>query len=65
MNFLTEYGICSYKELAEQHDAIATESIRIMVNLQGMEQLITNLITLSKQIDASQRLNPTYDRYKA
>ena len=43
MNFLTEYGIRSYEELAKQCDAVATSSIRARESLRDTEQRIVDL----------------------
>ena len=65
MNFLTEHGIGSYEELVERCDAIAAASIRTRESLRDVEQQITDLALLSKQIDTYRKLKPIYDRYKA
>ena len=65
MNFLTEHGIGSYEELEERCDAVAAASIRTRESLRDMEQRITDLILLGKQIDTYHKLKPVYDRYKA
>ena len=65
MNFLTEHGIGSYEELVERCDAIAAASIRTRESLRDVEQQITDLAILSKQIDTYRKLKPVYDRYKA
>ena len=65
MNFLTEPGIGSYEELEERCDAVAAASIRTRESLRDMEQRITDLILLGKQIDTYRKLKPVYDRYKA
>ena len=65
MNFLTEHGIGSYEELEERCDAVAAASIRTRESLRDMEQRITDLVLLGKQIDTYRKLNPVYDRYKA
>lgn len=65
MNFLTEHGIGSYEELVERCDAIAVASIRTRESLRDVEQQITDLALLSKQIDTYRKLKPVYDRYKA
>jgi len=65
MNFLTEHGIGSYEELEERCDAVAAASIRTRESLRDMEQRITDLILLGKQIDTYRKLKPVYDRYKA
>ena len=65
MNFLTEHGIDSYEELAEQCDAVAAASIRTRESLRDTEQQITNLSLLGKQIDTYRKLKPVYDLYKA
>ena len=64
INFLTEHGIGSYEELAEQCDAIAAASIRTRESLRDTEQQITDLTLLGKQIDTYRKLKPIYDRYK-
>ena len=65
MNFLTEHGIGSYEELAERCDAVAAVSIRTRESLRDVEQQITDLALLGKQIDTYRKLKPVYDRYKA
>ena len=65
MNFLTEHGIGSYEELAERCDAVTAASIRTRESLRDMEQRISDLILLGKQIDTYRKLKPVYDRYKA
>ena len=65
MNFLTEHGIGSYEELAERCDAVAAASIRTRESLRDVEQQITDLALLGKQIDTYRKLKPVYDRYKA
>ena len=65
MNFLTEHGIGSYEELEERCDAVAAASIRTRESLRDMEQRITDLVLLGKQIDTYRKLKPVYDRYKA
>ena len=65
MNFLTEHGIGSYEELEERCDAVAAASIRTRESLRDMEQRITDLVLLGKQIDTYHKLKPVYDRYKA
>ena len=65
MNFLTEHGIGSYEELEERCDAAAAASIRTRESLRDMEQWITDLVLLGKQIDTYRKLKPVYDRYKA
>ena len=65
MNFLTEHGIGSYEELVERCDAVAAASIRTRESLRDVEQQITDLALLGKQIDAYRKLKPVYDRYKA
>ena len=64
MNFLTEHGIGSYEELAERCDAVAAASIRTRESLRDVEQRITDLALLRKQIDTYRKLKPVYDRYK-
>lgn len=64
MNFLTEHGIGSYEELEERCDAVAAASIRTRESLRDMEQRITDLVLLGKQIDTYHKLKPVYDRYK-
>jgi len=64
MNFLTEHGIGSYEELEERCDAVAAASIRTRESLRDMEQRITDLVLLGKQIDTYRKLKPVYDRYK-
>lgn len=64
MNFLTEHGIGSYKELVEQCDAVAA-SISARENLRDMEQQIADLGHLEKQIDTYRKLKLVYDYYKA
>ena len=65
MNFLTEHGIGSYEELVEQCDAVAAASIRTRESLRDVEQQITDLAPLGKQIDTYRKLKHIYDRYKA
>ena len=65
MNFLAEHGIGSYEELEERCDAVAAASIRTRESLRDMEQRITDLVLLGKQIDTYRKLKPVYDRYKA
>ena len=65
MNFLTEHGIGSYEELVERCDAVAAASIRTREGLRDVEQQITDLTLLGKQIDTYRKLKPVYDRYKA
>ena len=65
MNFLTEHGIGSYEELVERCDAVSAASIRTRESLRDVEQQITNLALLGKQIDTYRKLKPIYDRYKA
>ena len=65
MNFLTEHGIGSYKELAERCDAIFAASIRARKSLWDTEQRIADLALLVKQITTYRKLKPVYDRYKA
>ena len=64
MNFLTEHGIGSYEELVERCDAVAAASIRTRESLRDVEQQITVLALLGKQIDTYRKLKPVYDRYK-
>lgn len=64
MNFLTEHGIGSYEELMERCDAVAAASIRTRESLRDVEQQITDLALLGKQIDTYRKLKPVYDRYK-
>lgn len=61
MNFLTEHGIGSYEELEERCDAVAAASIRTRESLRDMEQRITDLVLLGKQIDTYRKLKPVYD----
>ena len=65
MNFLTEHGIGSYEELVERCDAVAAAFIRTRESLRNVEQQITDLALLGKQIDTYRKLKPVYDRYKA
>ena len=65
MNFLTEHGISTYEELVERCDAVAAVSIRTRESLRDVEQQITDLTLLGKQIDTCRKLKPVYDRYKA
>lgn len=65
MNFLTEHGIGSYEELVERCDAVSAASIRTREGLRDVEQQITDLALLGKQIDTYRKLKPVYDRYKA
>ena len=65
MNFLTEHGIGSYEELEERCDAVAAASIRTRESLRDVEQQMTDLTLLRKQIDTYRKLKPVYDRYKA
>lgn len=65
MNFLTEHGIGSYEELVERCNAVSAASIRTREGLRDVEQQITDLALLSKQIDIYRKLKPVYDRYKA
>ena len=64
MNFLTEHGFGSYEELEERCDAVAAASIRTRESLRDVEQQITDLAILGKQIDTYRKLKPIYDRYK-
>ena len=64
MNFLAEHGIGSYEELEERCDAVAAAAIRAREDLRDIEQQITHLTLLGKQIDAYRKLKPVYDRYK-
>ena len=64
MNFLTEQGIGSYEELVERCDAVAAASIHTRKSLRDVEQQITDLALLGKQIDTYRKLKPVYDRYK-
>ena len=64
MNFLTEHVIGSYEELEERGDAVAVASIRTRESLRDVEQQITDLALLGKQIDTYRKLRPVYDRYK-
>ena len=65
MNFLTEHGISTYEELVERCAAVSAASIRTRESLRDVEQQITNLALLGKQIDTYRKLKPVYDRYKA
>ena len=65
MNFLTEHGIGSYEELVERCNAVSAASIRTREGLRDVEQQITDLALLGKQIDTYRKLKPVYDRYKA
>ena len=65
MNFLAEHGIGSYEELVERCDTVAVASIRTRESLRDVEQQITDLTLLGKQIDTYRKLKPVYDRYKA
>ena len=65
MNFLTEHGIGSYEELMERCDTVAAASIRTRASLRDVEQQITSLALLGKQIDTYRKLKPVYDCYKA
>ena len=65
MNFLTEHGIGSYEELWSSATPIAAASIRTRESLRDVEQQITDLALLGKQIDTYRKLKPVYDRYKA
>ena len=65
MNFLAEHGIGSYEELEERCDAVAAAAIRAREDLRDIEQQITELALMGKQIDAYRKLKPVYDRYKA
>ncbi|MCF2671578.1 relaxase/mobilization nuclease domain-containing protein [Butyricicoccus pullicaecorum] len=65
MNFLTEHGIGSYEELVERCDAVAATSIRTRESLRDVEQQITDLALLRKQIETYRKLKPIHDRYKA
>lgn len=65
MNFLTEHDIGSYEELVERCDAVAAAFIRTRKSLRDVEQQITDLTLLGKQIDTYRKLKPVYDRYKA
>ena len=64
MNFLTEHGIGSYEELVERCDAVVAASIRTRESLRDMEQRISDLSLLGKQINTYRKLKPVYDRYK-
>ena len=48
----------------EQCDDVTTASIRTKENLRDMEQQITDLTLLGKQIATYRKLKPIYDRYK-
>lgn len=63
MNFLPEQGIDSYEEFVERFDAVAA-AIRTRESLRDMEQQITNLALMGKQIDTYHKLKPVNDRYK-
>lgn len=65
MNFLIEHGIGSYEELVERCDAVSAASIRTRKSLRDVEQQLTDLALLGKQIDSYRKLKPVYDRYKA
>ena len=45
--------------------AVAAASIRTREGLRDVEQQITDLALLGKQIDTYRKLKPVYDRYKA
>ena len=64
-NFLTEHGIGNYEELVDRCDAVSAASIRTREGLRDVEQQITDLALLGKQIDTYRKLKPVYDRYKA
>ena len=49
----------------ERCDAVAAASIRTRESLRDVEQQITDLALLGKQIDTYRKLKPVYDRYKA
>ena len=48
----------------ERCDAVAAASIRTRESLRDVEQQITDLALLGKQIDTYRKLKPVYDRYK-
>jgi len=49
----------------ERCDAVAATFIRTRESLRDVEQQITDLTLLGKQIDTYRQLKPVYDRYKA
>ena len=49
----------------ERCDAVSAASIRTREGLRDVEQQITDLALLGKQIDTYRKLKPVYDRYKA
>ena len=63
MNFLPEQSIDRYEEFAERCDDVAV-TIRTRESLRDMEQQITNLALMGKQIDTYRKLKPVNDRYK-
>ena len=63
MNFLPEQSIDRYEEFAERCDDVAV-TIRTRERLRDMEQQITNLALMGKQIDTYRKLKPVNDRYK-
>ena len=65
MSFLTEHGIGSYEELVERCNAVSAAFVRARESLRDVEQQITGLALLRKQIDTYRKLKPIYDRYKA
>ena len=48
----------------ERCDAVAAASIRTRKSLRDVEQQLTDLALLGKQIDTYRKLKPIYDRYK-
>ena len=63
MNLLPEQGIDRYEEFVERCDDVAA-AIRTRESLRDMEQQITNLALMGKQIDTYRKLKPVNDRYK-
>ena len=51
--------------MVKRCDAVSAASIRTRESLRDVEQQITDLALLSKQIDTYRKLKPVYDRYKA
>ena len=49
----------------ERCDAVSAASIRTRKSLRDVEQQLTDLALLGKQIDSYRKLKPVYDRYKA
>ena len=64
INYLTEHGINSYKELEQKHAAVIKQRDLALASIKDIEGRVSTLSLLLKHIYTFHQLKPIYDRYR-